>query len=245
MLSMTTDGSEFFQPFYGQSFTNEDCDILTVSHINQKLTKVEPTLKNSCWFDYRFLHPMKATYLFADCYVKAYKRSVEMCVDINKAPYVKGLKSEDFLECDKATISGFWTARQKADLEGIPYDFWNNKAQKYAYENLWVRFPRPVHLYSEDMVNYIRSEWISLNEASPVLPINPFFKENQDDKLDVWIKSLVYLRHNPEFFLSTLLRQGFLTEERLKELFSDELARRALLAFRTSVTTDYDSTDTK
>ena len=59
-MDITTD-------YFGSDLSVEDYERLRINHIQHSLALHEPALFDTKWFDYRFLHPTQATYLFAFC----------------------------------------------------------------------------------------------------------------------------------------------------------------------------------
>jgi hypothetical protein len=83
------------------------------------------------WFDYRFLSPAEATYLFKLEYKKAFKIAWRQYQDRNEAEFKSGLfelprfhkpSRKDTTNLQREYTS-LWRARQVADALGVPYDF--------------------------------------------------------------------------------------------------------------------------
>ena len=135
--------------FIGCDFPQHELDAATVCLVDSKHLRTEAELFNSKWWDYRLIHPLTATYMFAHEYKKAIKAGLRVRSDLYKAANYKGLKHEDFLQTSKSTITGMWKARQRADKEGVPYDFWCRSAMKFAEQRQWKYLPKPTQLYSD------------------------------------------------------------------------------------------------
>src|SRR5690554_2626742 len=130
----------------GLNLTALEYDTLACQHIRPDLLQLEAGLYQTKWWDYRIMHPMEATYHFAQAYVQAVKAAVRKRIDLYVSINCKPLKDQDFLKCSRHVITGLWKARQEADRHGIPYDFWCSKAMKYAQDRDWRYLPKPTHL---------------------------------------------------------------------------------------------------
>jgi hypothetical protein len=160
--------------FFGSELDFSAYEALRINHISEPLSKKEPTLFDTKWWDYRFFHPTKSTYLFAECYRQAVKDSIKRRVDLAMSKVEYGMPREDLFKCKKAFITGMWKGRQEADAHGITYDTWCSFAVIYAEKNLWLRVPQPNQLYAKKinpehehfkipMVDYIKKKWNDKN----------------------------------------------------------------------------------
>lgn len=144
-----------------------DYETLTLLHIQPKYRRGESDLYGSKWWDYRPLHPMAATYRFAEAYKTAFKRSLMRRYDLYVGLNHKGLKHEDFTKCSRAVVTGMWLARRMADRIGCPYEFYCNMAFQYVERRDWKFLPTPQQLYVEtpmfdwdiSMVEFVRQNW--------------------------------------------------------------------------------------
>lgn len=144
--------------YFGSEVDSEHADIIAIQHINMKLTKREPELMATKWFDYRRLHPTVATYLFTSEYIKAYKQMLRTAFDTNRAAYSKGIKEQDFVNSKEKTA--IWKLRQRVDETGIRYDFFIRECMNYCIDQGWRQPPRPSHLYSnDDMMIHVLNLW--------------------------------------------------------------------------------------
>lgn len=150
--------------------TSAEFDALAIAFVDANLFTIESDLYKTKFWDYRFMHPTKATLEFAQCYKKAIKRALRVRSDIYRAANFKGLKHNDLFMNAKATYTGMWKARQMADSHGVPYEFWCWKAMEFAEERNWQYLPKPQQLYSTkphaaarpgdlSLVDYILNEW--------------------------------------------------------------------------------------
>lgn len=156
---------------------------LTWDSIKPSLTEGESALYNTKWWDYRFLHPMEATYLFAAEYVKAYTAVMRRRVDIKRVGNIRPLKNKDFLKCDQKVITGMWKARRYADACGIPYNFWCIQALVYAEVMNWNYMPKPFQLYVNNakgegfvtMVEFVLRSWDERQQSVVQHATHPFY----------------------------------------------------------------------
>ena len=142
------------------------CDMLYMKHA-EKYRKLERDLYQSKWFDYRPLHPLQATYEFAQAYREAFRYITAIRFDRGAARYVKGFSGNDMLALRPQSLTGFFKARIFADQNGLPYDFMCRAAMRYAEAASWTNMPRPTQLYGEEIGNAILEAWIAEQETSP------------------------------------------------------------------------------
>jgi len=62
-----------------------DEHLVAASRLEVDLLASEPGLMLTKWFDYRFLHPVAATKIFADAYVKAFRSAWARTQDLYEA----------------------------------------------------------------------------------------------------------------------------------------------------------------
>lgn len=204
------------EEFVGSDRSHEDFEALAATMIDQKLLKEESALFSTKWWDYRFMHPTKATYLFAHFYKQAIKRALRKRCDVYKAANYKGLKSEELFENAKTTITGMWKARQMADKHGVPYWFWCWKAMEYGEQRDWQWLPKPTQLYSlkphakarpgsPSIVEFILSAWVDrLLERlelsdSEVYKVKNYFRHSYQRQYQKWVfERLIMKRLRPE-----------------------------------------------
>lgn len=200
------------QEFFGADLSRERCEALAIEKIDRRLLKEERALKDMRWFDYRWLHPVKATYLFAHHYSNAYRLMSERRFDAERAPYVKGFKGKDIFTVKSPTYLGFWRARQMADRHCIPYDFYTRTAMMWAIETAkWPNAPRPHQLYSGELAEKVVATWDEEMRRAIRLPASPFYRvENYaghpiQDSFQEWLAAQIKTRANPERALMTYL----------------------------------------
>tara|TARA_R110000851_G_C13102760_1_gene569223 strand:- start:8260 stop:8955 length:696 start_codon:yes stop_codon:yes gene_type:complete len=220
--------------FNGSHLTDNECEAIGIKHIKRKYIKKEAMLYSRKWFDYRQMHPVKATYYFAHCYTAAYKKLMEERLG-NHAIYHRGYKGGDPFRASAGQNTSFYKARQYADLLGIPYDFYCNFAMRWANDRLWKRLPRPSHLYSKDLIRAVKHAWDKRLTETIEVPTSKFYMVdgffNHGDQLEFqhWLLKLIKKRRVPEMALTTYMcLNEYLVEDIVKEYFSDEVIQKAL-----------------
>jgi len=161
------------ESFPGCDWTPSQCDELAIQHIPVNLLAREAELFSTKHWDYRFLHPVQATQLFAHHYSQARKHAAERRIDIWVGRNMRGIKSDVIFDLPTRAITGFWKGRQMADSLGIPYDFYCEHVMLFADIARWDNLPTPVQTYSQhipehlrttdfavSMVEYIGSLWV-------------------------------------------------------------------------------------
>ncbi|CDT54019.1 conserved hypothetical protein [Vibrio coralliirubri] len=165
-----------------------ELDHLTIITVSPALLDGEADLYKSKWWDYRLMHPLEATRVFADAYVKAMKSALKKQIDIYIGMNARVLKKGDLLLESKTTITGLWKARKIADKHGVPYEFWCHRAMEYADLCCWPYPPKPCHLYSESvkaesetwsaisMVEFILTRWNEWRQVNLLVSTDDFYQ---------------------------------------------------------------------
>jgi hypothetical protein len=216
-----------FGNYFGSDLTTQDCErIFLQSNLPISLAKTEAGMMRVKWFDYREIHYVKATYLFASLYRRAYQSMTGKVIDSDRAPFVRGFKGDDLFELNPRETKGFWKARYTADRLCIPYDFFIEYAMNWAIDRLWKRFPRPTQLYSKPLLEDMIVAWGERCAASIPLPIDSrFYLQNyaghdDQDAFQAWLCASISKRANPEFALATHMH--------INPMISEEAAARYL-----------------
>ncbi|GAA0353159.1 hypothetical protein L9H26_19195 [Morganella psychrotolerans] len=136
------------------SWSGLDKDTWVAENVGLSRVKAEAELFHSKWFDYRHLHPMDATILFAEAYKKEYAAIMGSHgrEDYRKAPFKTGLKRVPFIRLSKTNITSLWKARQKADELGVEYGYFISSILSIAAKREWRELPRPQHLWQDDLL---------------------------------------------------------------------------------------------
>lgn len=159
--------------------TGQDEAALIMAHwIKNEWQAVEGPLYRGKWFDYRFMNPVQATYLYAHEFVTAYKQAYATNIDSETARFVKPLDVEKMFvepeqkqdETDKSfrkrltshkmRTVGIWRGRMVADAMGMPYPVYLEFAFHWNLRYWQQRhLPRPQQLYSDLVVDRATESW--------------------------------------------------------------------------------------
>jgi len=204
--------TQWFGLFFGSGMTFHECEVLVFQHIPDHLRREEPTLRRSCWYDYRRLHPVQATHLFAHHYNLAYGRAA-LIAQGRGGGKMRGFKGGDFLQSREKLQ--FWRLRQTVDALGMPYDFFLNAAMDWYIAAGWVNIPRPCHINTnEEMAAHIVLKWEEWCNASMQWAADERYRvENwfgHDDQIayEQFMIRQIGRRANPQFALHTALYQA-------------------------------------
>lgn len=169
--------------YFGNDLSAQQYELLRIQLVDPKLSDLEPALFGTKWWDYRILHPMQATYLFAHEYRRArragLKRRIEYWAAVNAPVFgkhkveqengkEKSVAIEDFTDGSKTLITGLIKARQMADRHGIPYYSYCRAAVRYAEDMLWTYVPKPHQMYANQKRKDINGEPIEPILASVI-----------------------------------------------------------------------------
>jgi len=205
--------------FYGKDLTDAECEAMFIERFGagerafKKHFKKELQLFQSKWFDYRVLHPIVATYLYAAEFRRAYKKYYSMTIDHEKSQYMMGFRGEDAWEAKSS--GGFIKGRQQADLLGIPYWFYIEKAYEWLYIKKWKHLPRQTHLYAEDVIEHISAQWETRVRETLVIAELDFFKDRQNSERpefvahQEWLKERISLSTVPGLATESLNERGY------------------------------------
>lgn len=142
------DSVDVYPDIHGVGCSRDDYEEIALSFVDPKLWAREAALFQTKAWDYRFLHPIEATYLFAHIYNEQFALACHRRIDYKRAPFIRGARGEDPLLHSKAQLTGLIKARQWADEHGMPYDFHCAHALSFAEERDWRYLPKPAQLYS-------------------------------------------------------------------------------------------------
>lgn len=220
--------------FYGSELTDEECDAIGLKNIKPKYIKKEAMLYSKKWFDYRRMHPVKATYLFAHYYTQAFNKMMKKRNGEHDA-YRKGFSGGDPMRAKAGQNTGFYRARQYADLLGIPYDFYCAFAMEWHSSRLWTRLPKSYHLYSRDFLKAVKTAWDEVLTETIVVPESDFYMadgyyEHKDQvEFQHWLLKLIKTRKVPEMALATyMFLNEYLIEGLVREYFDDSIIQKAI-----------------
>lgn len=209
--------------FLGQGLPLTTYDELAYRLIRKDWRDLEAELFTTKWFDYRFMHPTEATYLYASCYEGAYRRAFRANFDAARADEVRVFKKSNVFCDDRSVISGLWRGRQKADALGIPYDIFLSLAFKEVLR-FWKQkhMPRPSHLYNDDLLARVIQGWEELQSARLIYATHDAYKLENARGLAcqlehvAWLKRQAFKRDNPTPILERFAGEGIYALETLE-----------------------------
>lgn len=170
------DGSHLFGEFFGKHLSTSEADLLAIRFLNPKVIEKEQQLMRVKWFDYRFMHPTKATYLYIHYYTRLYREMYAMRVDKNEAQHKRGIRFTDLAKMPKAQATAFWKGRQTADTYGTPYDYYLRAVMTETHDRLWTEIPRPAQLYSKAFADHAANDWLDTLDARIIAPEHRFLR---------------------------------------------------------------------
>lgn len=223
----------FTEDYFGNNLTADQYDSLAISAINEKFLKLESALFLGKWFDNRHLHPTQATYLFAHHYELEYKKVFKRIRDHERGQYVKGTKGKDCML--KKEVTGFWKGRQNADRLGIPYDIYIGSVMKFLIEdNIWQRIPRPTHLYSAKVTEFMKDKWVQMLGTEIIQPEIAHLSDDNlfgtQCKLEIerYLCGCIQMRKNGHLALSRYMCElNMITEQTALQYFSELTIQKA------------------
>ena len=217
---------------YGLGFTPERYDVLMATHAAQKkLREHESDLMTSKWWDYRFMHPTEATYLFAHHYKEQYRNAFNRYFDKRQIARANTLaKHYDLFKNAPGAISGVWRARQFADSICAPYDLYIRWAID-ARMRFWKRghLPRPCQLYADLVTDQVFEQWTEHLGGKFMVASHDAYKmqnyaglPSQDAHIE-WV--FAHARTQPHILhaLQSAYRRGLITAEKITEKFNDSV----------------------
>lgn len=169
--------------YIGQDWSAEECEEAYLFLTTEKLRACESELYSVKHWDYRLIHPLQATMLFAEHYKNAIKAAIIKRTDLYVGLNYKGLKHDNLLECSDRTIQGMIKARQTADENGVPYNIWCYQAMKFAMEVKLPFLPQPHMLYGKkpkgyeniSMVDYILRAFMEAEKSQTFYAQDSFY----------------------------------------------------------------------
>ena len=243
---------ELFGPFVGHDLSFEDCERLALTPVpsrwprsdkketikdvphkqavDDRLIAVEPSLHRRAWFDYRALHPVKRTMLFAHIYGQRYNRIYKKYFDRDCGAGKTGLSHPNIFNMNSGMITSFYRGRQIADDLAIPYDFYIGHAFECCLQTIgWTEMPRPNQIYGAEVQAQVVGDWFDYSKARlhfgedrRYLLENYIGHVDQDDH-QKWLINQAGLRNQPEHTLARVIfERPMLFEDRAAAEFGVE-----------------------
>lgn len=214
--------------FYGSCLSFEEYEFLTIQKIPADRRRLESRCVETRWFDYVRLHPLQATYWFAECYRRVYREYA--AANMGHKNWI-GMR-EDFLQTREAGT--IWSIRQFCDLHGFEYLSFIRALLAYRTSTGQFKnyLPRPCHLIgsNEKEIEALIEGFKEEREGVLTCSVDPFFcvknwcgDQRQIDHEDYLVN---YVRHKltKHFLLGTLIYQKqVLRFERACLEFPDEI----------------------
>ena len=241
------DGTLEDAPIFGADKSWFEYDCLTRQFgISTKILDVEPALFSVKWFDYRFMHPAQATYVYFSHYERAYRAAFSRHVDHEIADVIKLKKFDDLFDLKnlalktakevkkaKMYISGIWNARAHADAMGLPYDFAIEAQIRHTLKYWDQKFlPRPAAISSDRVCEAVQLEWIEKKKASLLYSTHFEYRlpayvgtAAQNDHHEHLLE-IAGLRNDPEPALSRFLDEELLPIDKIEARFGHRTVLR-------------------
>lgn len=219
---------------FGLGLAPEKYDVLMAKHADKKMRAIEADLMTSKWFDYRFLHPVAATYLYAYHYKEQYKAAFGRYFDARQVHRAKTLKKHyDLFLNSAADITAIWRGRQAADALGVPYNLYIRWAID-ARMNYWQRGSLPLasHLYSQLVTDKVPEKWddyrngfLMLGEHEAYHSVNYSGLPMQDEHVD-WVIEQARKQPSVLFALQAAYRRGVITPDQIATKYNAVVATK-------------------
>lgn len=201
--------------------------------ISPELSRKEPDLYQTKWFDYRLMHHVQATRYWAWCYETAVRRFVAAAHDFTKASAAKVFSHPDILQAREATAA--INARQHMDKIGCRYDWALTWLTNRFIVHGWRAYPRPNQLYGDELLMDLSDAWEDELRASLQIPTDAAFRVPGalSDQYAQWAIRHAQKRSQPGLMwmpLSRLFAEGVVSQGQACGVFSAEDIRRAVEA---------------
>lgn len=241
------------EEYIGSNLTDAECDLIALTRFSKRLFDGESQLQQVCFFDYRYMHPVKRTYLFAHEYMKSYKALYERYIDIDSDGIYGLSRPKDPLDNDPPrnktaklrTPTCLWVARQVADAKCIPYDFYVSAALKYLFEERYYKAMvgqtatkkvrlniQASALYSVAVQECVEKKWSDYQKARMIWSDNErlaFDELEMQGKKKPHVYKLDYERYIARQILSRTMRefpvQNALAKRALRTPMADKLGQ--------------------
>lgn len=183
------------ETIFGLDTGRDEAALIVKRWIKNEWADVEAALYRGKWFDYRFMNPVQATYLYAHEFVKAYKQAFATNIDTETARFVRPLDVERMfvqpepkqdetekefrkrVASHKMRTTGIWRGRMVADAMGMPYPIYLDRALHWTLRYWQQRhLPRPQQLYSDLVVDRATIDWEERQQAEFFYSTLPQYK---------------------------------------------------------------------
>lgn len=213
----------------------EEMDMVAMDCVRTEWLHVERDLFASKWFDYRTLHPLQATYHFADVFATVYREFYGEAFDHDRAQHINAVKHDIFAveKTRRSKSSGLWRCRQVADAAGVPYGVFLRSAYRHRLRYWRQKFlPQPVHLYSEDVMERVIDDWEQEQRIRLYVAENPVYQNQAYTGLPhqnahhEWLFTQAQLRSDPPATIARFLDDGLLPIAKVEQRCDSETLER-------------------
>lgn len=219
----------------GRSRGENETDALQLVH--PSISRKEPMLYQSKWWDYRLMHHIEATRYWAWCYTQAARKWVATTGDVALSATVVAFDGKDPLKTRDAT--SVIAARQAMDSIGCRYPWAFEWTIQRFSDRGWRTFPRPNQLYGEEYLLDMKDAWETEVRARVQRPEALVFRTPGHEGLRTpcraWLVETATFR-TPSLVrwmpLSTLCREGYLDAGDLWRALPKSMAERALSSIK-------------
>lgn len=205
----------------------------------QEELHLETALFRQKWFDYRFVHPMVANYIYAHYYKRVfretYRRHInrDMADRINIYATKRAYSNRDFALCGVRMVNAIWRGRQIADALGAPYPFVINAGFKHTLA-FWKRgaLPTPGQIYSDRVCEQIVADWqtaqtsLAPHGEHQLYRLEHYAGSRDQDEHQGFLLNLAKNRPNPAALLATFMERRLLSYDKIAETFGAEFVER-------------------
>lgn len=226
--------------YLGSTLTADECERIALVRIPPVYREREARLFSTKWFDYRSLHPVKATYLLAHLYVEAVRDIHAKTKDYLEAKAITAkdvLGHEDIFNPPATGMPidmAFWRARQEFDGVGVRYDFALRFIMNRAADRGWHVYPRPNQLYTQETVLDVRDAWerhrkaVMQTASDPRFELDRYVGHPDQVAYQDWLIEECKRRSSPSSALSFCIRKKHLNAELALPHFGELAVREAL-----------------
>lgn len=217
--------------FNYENLSDQQLDLRTLEVIPLEWQQGEQALYLTKWWDYRFDHPMRATYRFADAYEYAFREISRRLFDMSKEPKVFG--AVDPMRDTEKKVLGLWKARRTADELGIEYRFYCLRALDFSERLAWKSLARPDELANQALVERVFEQWEGELKARLMIPKDGRYGGSggyYQKAFETWMCNRIRTRPSWKRNVNDLLDSKHLTEATIIETLGELRLRDALAA---------------
>lgn len=210
--------------FFGKGLDRKILELKGMK-IDQEHRDGEAALMRKRWFDYRGMHPVEATYLYAHFYKEQTLKFYESVIDIRTVENARAFVPDDiFMSRD---MTSMWLARRCADQHGLPYPFVLRFAQDRFFSRTQHSFPRPNQLYGEEFEIDLLAAW--KEEVARKIT----YSSQARYKLSAWTGELDQAEHL-HFVMEQIKARPAPRHRLMARMIAEGILNRALIAKRFS-----------